>query len=42
MRPTVADAHRHALADEREVEVRDLAIYESLFQTAPEALREVA
>jgi len=42
MRPPVADEHCHALADQREVEVRDLAIYETLFQAAPDALREVA
>lgn len=41
-RPTVADQHRHALAGERKVEARDLAIYETLFQATPEALREAA
>lgn len=36
------DEFRSRLGDEREVEVRDLAIYDTLLQVAPEALREAA
>jgi transposase len=39
--PEMADRHPHGAA-EREVEVRDLAIYEALLQTPAKALREAA